>query len=72
MLSGCICVFLSWDEERRKLIGYLNALGIPVLVLVITDGAGGSDGYDPGPMLDKPENFHLLTSGKIQEGLMEL
>jgi uncharacterized protein (DUF58 family) len=72
MLSGCICVFLRWDEERRKLIGYLKALDIPVLVLVITDGAGDSDGYDPGPMLDKPENFHLLTSGNIQEGLMEL
>jgi hypothetical protein len=71
MLSGCICIFLRWDEERRKLIGYLKALGIPVLVVVITDGAGGDD-HDPGPMLDKPEDFHLLTSGKIQEGLMEL
>ena len=72
MLSGCICVFLRWDEERRKLIGYLKALGIPVLVVVITDGEGSSDGYDPEPMLYKPEDFHLLRSGKIQEGLMTL
>jgi hypothetical protein len=72
MLSGCICIFLCWDEDRRKLIGYLKALGIPVLVLVITDGEGSGDDSDPGPMREKPENFHLLKSGKIQEGLMKL
>ena len=72
MLSGCICVFLRWDEERRKLIGYLRALGIPVLVLVIVDGNTGNDDYAPEPPLDKPEDFHLLTSGNIQEGLMNL
>jgi hypothetical protein len=72
MLSGCICIFLCWDEDRRKLIGYLKALGIPVLVLVITDGQGSGDDSDPGPMRDEPENFHLLKSGKIQEELMKL
>jgi hypothetical protein len=72
MLSGCICVFLRWDEERRKLIGYLKALGIPVLVLVIADGGASHDDYAPEPPLDNPEDFHLLTSGKIQEGLMNL
>jgi hypothetical protein len=72
MLSGCICVFLRWDEERRKLIGYLKALGIPVLVLVIADGGARSDDYATEPLLDKPEDFHLLTSGNIQEGLMNL
>ena len=72
MLSGCICVFLRWDEERRKLIDYLKALGIPVLVLVVTDPEGRNDDYDPGKMPDKGKNFHLLKSGEIQEGLMTL
>jgi uncharacterized protein (DUF58 family) len=72
MLSGCICIFLSWDEERRKLIGYLKTLGIPLLVLVIRDGEAIGDDPDPGPMKDEPENFHLLKLGKIQEELMKI
>ncbi|UCH23079.1 MAG: DUF58 domain-containing protein [Deltaproteobacteria bacterium] len=72
MLSGCICILLCWDEERRKLVGYLKAQGIPILVLVITDDQGSGDDPDPGPMKDEPENFHLLKLGKIKEGLMNI
>jgi hypothetical protein len=72
MLSGCICVFLSWDEERKKLIGYLKGLDIPIMVLVITAGKDIGEALDPGPMKDKPENFHVLKLEKIQEGLMTI
>ena len=72
MLSGCICIFLCWDEERRKLVNYLKALGLPILVLIIATGEGNDDHPDPELMKDKVENFHLLKLGKIQEGLMNI
>ena len=71
LLSGCICVLLSWDEERKKLIHLLKALGLPVLVLVITDHEA-SQPLDPGPMKSDPENLHRLQVGKIKEGLARL
>jgi len=68
LLSGCICILLSWDEDRQDFIGQLKRLGIPVLVLVITDSKERRP-LDPGPMKDNPENFHTLEPGKIEEGL---
>ncbi|MBF0118176.1 MAG: DUF58 domain-containing protein [Desulfobacterales bacterium] len=69
MLSGCIFILLKWDEERQTFIKHLLAIGLPVMVLVVTD-----KNYilDPGPMKDKLENFHVLEIDKIQEGLLKL
>jgi uncharacterized protein (DUF58 family) len=71
MLSGCVCVLLSWDEERQKLIHLLKALHLPVLVLVIADD-GASQALDPGPMKSEPENLLRLQVGKVKEGLARL
>lgn len=75
MLSGCICILLSWNDERKLFIEGLKALGIPLLVLVITD-TKDTDIDDPaldlGPMKDRPEKFHLLKAGNIQENLARL
>ena len=37
LLSGCICVFLAWDKERRDFVRRLEMNGIPVLPLVVTN-----------------------------------
>ena len=71
LLSGCICVLLSWDEERQEFIRRLRQLGTPLLVLVISDDKA-PHGLDPGPMTDIPENFHRLQVGKIEESLASL
>ena len=71
MLSGCICILISWDEERKKFIAHLKELGVPILVLVITDDKGPHT-LDPGPMKGMPENLRMLHVGKIKEGLAEL
>jgi uncharacterized protein (DUF58 family) len=71
LLSGCVCVLLKWDEERKRFIALLKSLGVPVLVLIITDEKS-SQQVDPGPMKDNPENLHMLRIGKIQEGLDQL
>jgi hypothetical protein len=71
-LSGCICILLAWDKERRDLISRLETIGIPLLVLVIKESKLGYELDDPGPMKNKPEFFHILEAGKIEEGLAKL
>jgi uncharacterized protein (DUF58 family) len=70
-LSGCICVLLAWDEERRDLVRKLKALGLPVLVLVIFQQAPAQR-LDPGPMRDDPNHLHALEIGRIEEQLAVL
>jgi len=70
-VSGCVCVFLSWDEPRQQLVRLLQSLRVPVRVCVITDDHE-SVSLEPGPMKDQPRNFHHLRTGKIQETLSRL
>ena len=67
MLSGCICIFINWDEARKKLVGYLQKLGIPTLVLVVIDEKSENKHQD----FDL-EHLHYLKLGKIQEELMKI
>ncbi len=71
LLSGCICIFLSWDDERKEFINRLKGYGLPLKVLIITD-PHFSDTLDPGPMKDRPDNFHQLAAGRVEEGLMQI
>ncbi|MDX1515006.1 MAG: DUF58 domain-containing protein, partial [Gammaproteobacteria bacterium] len=64
-LSGCVCVLLSWDEERRRLVRMLRALDIPLLVLVIAESEDDA-ALDPGPMADCAERFKKLRGGRIE------
>jgi hypothetical protein len=70
-LSSCICILLSWDDERKKFISQLKTFGLPVLVMVITDDKSADD-YEPGPLMNSPGNFHILEAGSIEEGLAKL
>ena len=71
LLSGCICVLIAWDEERKKFIDLLAELGVPLVVLVITDDRS-SQALDPNSMKALHENIHILHVGKIEEGVAEL
>ena len=65
-VSGCICVLLAWDDERRKLVEKLVAIGVPTLVLLVVE---------PGTRPDlsrEPWEIHVLEAGKIEEGLSRL
>lgn len=70
-VSGCICIFLAWDEPRRRFVEKLRALGVPARVLVMA-AAGQAAKVDAGPMADARENFQVLELGKVEEGLSKL
>ena len=71
MVSGCICVFIAWDESRQSLVQQLRAIGIPLLVFVVTE-TDAVDSLEPGPLSEEPQCFHPLEVGKIGEGLAKL
>jgi len=70
-VSGCICVLLAWDQERRDLVRKLKALGLPVLVLVVYAKAPEKP-LEPGPMRDEPGRLQALEIGRIEEQLASL
>jgi uncharacterized protein (DUF58 family) len=68
LVSGCICVLVAWDEDRRRLVRALNGLGVPTLVLLVTEpGAPG-----PGPDAAGAGPIHRLEVGRIADGLARL
>jgi len=69
-VSGCVCVLVSWDEPRRRVVEKLLKLGIPLLVLVVVPPGQGP--LEPGPMRDAPGQFRTLAVGRIGEGLAGL
>jgi uncharacterized protein (DUF58 family) len=71
-LSSCICIFMRWDQQRKKLVENLRGLDVPTLVLVIAENEDAGRALDPGPLIDEPQNFQLLALGNVQQGLMNL
>jgi uncharacterized protein (DUF58 family) len=69
-VSGGICIFQRWDAARKNFVKKLRALGVPLLVLVVTPPLKNK--LDAGPMRDQPENFHVLEIGKVEEQLAKL
>jgi uncharacterized protein (DUF58 family) len=70
-VSGCICIFIAWDKPRQQLVQKLQALGLPLWVLVMTD-APGSASLIPGPLAGQVNRFSVLETGRIEEGLAKL
>ncbi|HXT11760.1 MAG TPA: DUF58 domain-containing protein [Candidatus Angelobacter sp.] len=68
-VSGCICVLLAWDEERRKLVQKLAAIGVPTMVLLVTE-RGTKMKMDISR--EQFADIHVLEAGKIEEGLAKL
>jgi uncharacterized protein (DUF58 family) len=70
-VSGCVCVLMAWDQDRREFIRKLQALAVPLLVFVIT-APGQGQSLDPGPLRDDPGKFHTLEVGRVEQGLARL
>ena len=67
-VSGCICVLLSWDDQRQEFIRKLRMLGVPVLVLLLVEEEDKRV-YDAGPMSAEPGRFHVLRLGDVERSL---
>jgi uncharacterized protein (DUF58 family) len=70
-VSNCICIFLAWDEPRRRFVEKLKASGVPVMVVVVM-AEPPRQPLDRGPLRDDPELFHTLILGEIEAGLQKL
>ena len=68
-LSGCVCVFLQWDDERQKLVAGLLSRRVPIRVLIITKT---NERLPLGVMDVQPENFHVLPLGQVAAKLAAL
>lgn len=69
-LSGCLCVFVEWDEARREFVRRLREMGVPLLVFVVTEA--GAPKPSPGPMASDRDRFRHLEVGKVAEELAQL
>ncbi|MDU9050083.1 MAG: DUF58 domain-containing protein [Candidatus Electrothrix sp. Rat3] len=69
-LSGCICILLSWDEQRQEMIRTLQGLGVPLKIIVVTEQVDAV--VEAGPMLKDQENFHVLAADRMKEGVAGL
>ncbi|WRH66721.1 MAG: DUF58 domain-containing protein [Planktothrix sp. GU0601_MAG3] len=72
LLSGCICIFIAWDEHRKTLINHLNSMGIHTLVLIVTDNKNPEKNMDLESLNPDFTTFHQLHLGQIQEDLIKL
>ena len=68
LVSGVVCVFLSWDDERREFVRELKAAGLPLRVFLLVE-PGSSRDLDPGPLRDCPEDFRVLEAGQVARDL---
>lgn len=60
-ISGCLCVLLGFDAERRAFVRRLRAAGLPALALVIA----GPD----TPPFEEEEGVLRVETGRAAEGL---
>lgn len=70
LVSGCVCVFLGWDEARKRLVKQLKMRHIPVLVFVFWNGRGAEPQREDA--LEESDRFHLLQPGRVEEVLARL
>ncbi|HWN94649.1 MAG TPA: DUF58 domain-containing protein [Methylomirabilota bacterium] len=67
-VSGCVCIFVAWDEARRQLVRKLSALGVPALILVLRENGSAAPERD----VDDPENLHVLEVGNMEADLAKI
>jgi hypothetical protein len=70
MVSGCVCIFLKWDEKRKCLVEQVSTLGVPLLVLVLK----GPREKDPDVQIDRASEVRVVVieTDKVQEALSRI
>jgi uncharacterized protein (DUF58 family) len=70
-VSGCVCVFVAWDDERRDLVKKIKSLGLPVMVLVVVE-PGQAGMFDAKTIGEAAGSFYPLELGRIEQDLAAL
>ena len=66
--GSCVCVFLEWDKQRRRLVELLLASGIPVSVFVVC--ADTPPEFEAGPLREQPERLCFVERGGAELALV--
>ena len=69
-VSGCVCIFLKWDETRKDLVEQMSSLGIPQLVIVLQ--RPGQDAPVIELRNDRFAKVHVIDMDRVQEGLSRI
>lgn len=69
-VSGCVCIFLEWDEHRKTLVEQMSSLGIFQIVLVLKRAV------DKAPNVhlknDRFARVHVIDIENVQERLQQI
>jgi len=60
-----VCVLVAWDAARRALVDHLRALGVPSLVLLLSERAALDAELETA-------GVRRLVPGRVAEGLAQL
>lgn len=61
-MTGSICILLCWDEDRQNFVQHLRKLGVPVLVLVVSNVG----------VEHRPPWVHVIRPSNVAEDLASL
>jgi hypothetical protein len=62
-VCSCVCIFVTWDDERRALVEELRRHGLPLLALVVAA---------PPKDFRADASVHFCEPGHVAEGLAKL
>ena len=69
-VSGCVCIFLKWDKNRKTLVEQMSSLGIPQIVIVLKRPG------ERAPQIelenDRFARVHVIDVDKVQQGLSRI
>lgn len=72
LLSGCICIFLTWDDDRQTLVHQLEALRVPTLVLVLAEPGQTEADFDRRGITAPTTQFRAIPLDQVAQTLMSL
>jgi uncharacterized protein (DUF58 family) len=66
-VSGCVSIFLKWDEARKMLVEQMSSLGIPQIVLVLKRPGAKAPKIDLENV--RFARVHVIDLARVQEDL---
>lgn len=70
-LSGCLCIFLNWDNNRRTLLNILKGLNIPTRTFIVCKDVKTKNNCKNN-IEYSVDNVHFLSVGNLAEELLHL